>query len=115
MEHRWGQRVAVNIPVRLMSHPHGVGEGRIVDISLSGARIQTQLKLPSLSLVTVAIEPSDAMNDHWCHGPDTRLYACVVRRAVHEIGVEWTPVTSGEAIALLRTAFPHGSQAAHTP
>jgi hypothetical protein len=81
-------------------------------MSLSGARIQTQLELPTLALVTVAIEPSDADNGPWCHGPDTRLFACVVRRGAHELGVEWTPVASSAAIALLRTVVTHGSAAA---
>ena len=116
MEHRWGQRVAVDIPVQLISHPHGVGEGRIKDISQSGARINTQFELPTLALVTVVIEPGDAADTLWCHELDTGLSACVVRCGPHEIGVEWTPVASGEAIALLRTAVTRNSAAqAQTP
>jgi hypothetical protein len=96
--------MAVNIPVRLMCHSYGSVEGRITDISQSGARIHTDLELPPLAPVTVIIEPSDAAGSGWCHGPDTRLAACVVRQGVRELGVEWTAVTSGEAIALLRSA-----------
>ena len=106
MEHRWGQRTAVNIPVRLTCQTYGAGEGRITDISLSGARIQTELELPPLALVNVIVEPSDTVGSGWCHGPDTRLLACVVRCAVHELGVEWTrtPTTYSQAPALLRAA-----------
>jgi hypothetical protein len=104
MEHRWGQRVTTSIPVRLVCHTHGSGYGRITDISLSGARIRTDLQLPRLALVNVIIEPSDAAESGWCHGPDSRLVACVVRSTPHELGLEWNSADHGEATDLLRSA-----------
>jgi hypothetical protein len=107
MEHRWGQRIAVSIPVRLVCRPHGTGDGRITDISLSGARIRTDLELPRLALVEMIVESSDAVRSGCCHGPDTRLAAYIVRRGMRELGVEWNPVANGEAMGLLRTAIAH--------
>lgn len=104
MEHRWGQRRAADIPVRLSCQNYGAGEGRITDLSLSGARIRTELELPPLALVTVIIEPGDWPGKSWCHAPGSRLFACVVRCAPRELGVEWThtPITYSETTALLR-------------
>jgi len=84
MEHRWGQRVPIDLPVRLIGTPGAIGTGCIRDISVTGAFVQTNLNLSLLTLVH--IEPiilSPNVSD------SRRLPAYVTRAAADGIGVEW--------------------------
>jgi hypothetical protein len=84
MEHRWGRRIPVDISVRLSCRPYAVGLGRMLDLSVSGAFIQTSLKLPLLARVHVEIEPPQGVG-----GQIHRVAACVVRRNANGFGLEW--------------------------
>jgi hypothetical protein len=97
MEHRWGQRMPTDLPVRLIGTPGAIGTGCIRDVSVTGAFVQTNLRLPLLT--RVQIEPltpnaSDAR----------RLPAYVTRTDVNGIGVEWSDLTPAVVAELLCAA-----------
>ena len=109
MEHRWGQRFAVDIPVRLASKPYTVRAGRMTDLSMSGAHIQIALELRVLSRVQVAIvlpsRPSQAT---------PVLSAYVARRHRDGIGVEWLDFGPQAVVELLRSwSAVHPQHRAH--
>jgi hypothetical protein len=76
MEHRWGRRIACGAAARLDAGAGIVGVGRLRDVSLSGAFIETALELPLLARVSVAVR-------------DTYVAASVVRIVDDGCGVEW--------------------------
>jgi hypothetical protein len=93
MEHRWGNRFAAEIEVRLFAFPASAGCGRIRDISITGACIETAVPLPSLSSVHITL----ARDAHVLH-------AMVVRRTASGIAVEWTDADPDIVAALVREA-----------
>src|SRR5688572_10757041 len=75
MEHRWGQRVTLEVPVRLYLDDAALGRGLLRNVSISGALIETSLDQPVFSNLVVALPAiSEA-------GPQVHeLAASVVRR-----------------------------------
>ena len=81
MEHRWGQRKNVSIPVRLRwRQRYGAATGEITNISASGAWIQTNAGLPPLALLEV---------DMLAAGGRGAIAAYVVRKSSGGYGIEW--------------------------
>ena len=83
MEHRWGNRIVVDLPVRI-SGAGITGTGTLQDLSVSGAFIETALPLATLTLVRIQIP----------RGPNGRLehadtWGFVVRQNHRGIGIEW--------------------------
>jgi hypothetical protein len=76
MEHRWGERVSVDIPILLRRHARRSAEARIANISQSGALIRTNLPLPLLGRVDIHV------NGH-------TLSSFVTRIESSSVGVEW--------------------------
>ena len=76
MEHRWGERIALDETVWLNCGVRGRAHGQIINISRSGALIRTPLALCRLSRV-----------DFELHGRLMSSY--VTRVAGSDIGVEW--------------------------
>lgn len=84
MEHRWGYRMTCDIGVKLFADPASVGWGRIRDVSISGAFIETKLRASPPATVRLTRVASTA------EGPRAQtLRAVVVRRDRDGIGVEW--------------------------
>jgi hypothetical protein len=84
MEHRWGERVGVDLPVRITGHPFSVRNGRLHNLSVSGAFIKVDYDLRLLSRIQVAIE----MPQRSKHEAPV-LAAYVARKYKDGIGVEW--------------------------
>ena len=84
MEHRWGRRVGVDMPVRVSRAPLPERPGRIRDLSISGAFIHTDCDFTLLSRIQVAIDPP-----HRAGRAVRLLSACVVRRSDDGVGIEW--------------------------
>ncbi|MBS0421248.1 MAG: PilZ domain-containing protein [Proteobacteria bacterium] len=81
MEHRWGQRDDVSIPVRLRwRQRYGASTGEITNISASGAWIQTNAQLPLLTPLEV---------DMLAAGGRGGIAAYVVRTDSGGYGIEW--------------------------
>jgi hypothetical protein len=84
MEHRWGERIGVDIPVRVTSHPFAVRHGRLVNLSVSGAAIRADFDLRSLSKIQVVIELPHRFK---CEAPSIAAY--VTRNSKDGMGIEW--------------------------
>lgn len=89
MEHRWGQRVALEVPVRLEVGGRSLGRGVLRNASISGALIETALELPVFSNLVVSIP---AVGD---------LPASIVRCAPASFAIEWRDMASPSIVALL--------------
>jgi len=57
MERHWGQRRSTNVAVQFFTRPDATGFGRLVNISSTGAFMETQSPLRILSLLY--LEPID--------------------------------------------------------
>lgn len=102
MEHRWGERFAVDLAVRLSGRPYSVRTGRLVDLSVSGAYIDIFADLRLLSRVQVAI----ALPQRLAH-PTPMVAAYVARRSAEGIGVEWCEHAPKPVLELLRYIAMH--------
>ena len=99
MEHRWGERVGVDIPVRIMAHPFSVRHGRLTNLSVSGASIKADFELRLLTRIQVAIEMP-----HVTRSEAPSVLAYVTRSGKGTFGVEWcefAPPAVGELLAEL--------------
>jgi len=87
MEHRFGQRFRCGNGVRLAAGDLA-GPGRLVNVSLRGAYVETALDLPLFTTVEIAGNGE--------HGKAVDLRASVVRKDAGGVGIEWceTPVRS---------------------
>jgi hypothetical protein len=84
MEHRWGQRIALERLVRLTARPPALGIGRIRNLSLSGAWVSTNLPLAPGALVYLVEEPPGGGS-----ASGAGIEAFVVRCDESGIGIEW--------------------------
>ncbi len=81
MEHRWGYRHAAKVPVHFTLQSGRRGVGRVLNISTTGAYLQTEMPLRILTLIDLIIDgviPRGA-----------RFTGCVVRRDPVGVGLEW--------------------------
>ncbi len=99
MEHRWGERMAMGIPVRVTVQPLSAHEGRLVNVSMSGALIQADVAPRVLSRVQVRIQPPGQPL-----AQPTVLTAYVVRRSAAGFGIEWCEFAPREVFAMLNGA-----------
>lgn len=100
MEHRWGQRVAVKMPVGFNGRPHAQNWMR--DVSTSGAFIETVLLFPLFSLLEVTFMAGGSLQS---------VPAYVVRIDADGVGVEWGTFAPEAIRALL--ARQNAPSAAH--
>lgn len=84
MEHRCGDRRPTNLGVRLILPPREVLLGRIRDLSLSGAFVQTWRELPPMTRVLVELRAAQARK-----ATRRRIEAFVVRNGATGVGIEW--------------------------
>jgi hypothetical protein len=89
MEHRWGQRITIEVPVVLAVDGRTLGRGLLRNASISGALIETALELPVFSNLVVTIP---AAGD---------LAASIVRCAPGGFAVEWRDMACPSIVALL--------------
>jgi hypothetical protein len=93
MEHRWGERSKLNIPVQVDCGLRGVVLGVMRDASASGAFLCTAAHLPLLANVQVAfVSPS---------GECRAVEAQVVRRAPDGFGLEWMELAPRAVVDLV--------------
>jgi hypothetical protein len=99
MEHRWGQRVPLELPIRLDVGGRPMGPGILRNASISGAFIETALEVPLFTNLAVVFRGSSGSKSRDC-----RLGACVVRSVLAGFGVEWRDVGSPDIVALIEKA-----------
>lgn len=99
MEHRWGERVSVNVPVRLDVGLPSVAFGFIRDVSLSGAYLETSADLSPWTAVIVEL-PRGLPG----LGEPHRIHALVIRRAARRLALEWSEFASEPIRTLIASA-----------
>lgn len=105
LEHRWGERVRVNIPVRVSTAASAGAGGCLRNLSLSGALMMCDCNLRLHALIEVLIElPPPA-------GHAAVVEAYVSRIVDDGMGIEWCEFAPPIVKGLLRdpsVRFPHG-------
>jgi hypothetical protein len=99
MEHRWGQRLSTNIPVRLrciQSRDSGCRcLGCLESVSAIGALIRTELGIrPAPNVVVETLAPALGLQGR-------ELPAAIVRASSGEIAVEWLEIASTGVSAVM--------------
>jgi len=104
MEHRWGERVQVDFPIRVIAHRFSVRDGRLADLSVSGALVKSDFEARVLSRIQVAIDLP-----LWPKHDSPIVEAYVARRYRHEFGIEWCEFAPRAVTELLRVLVtrPH--------
>jgi hypothetical protein len=82
MEHRWGRRQETNIHVYFYALPTISGSGRLLNVSCSGAWLETSASLRVCTLLYL-----ESLDDR--APPGMRTSASVVRRTPRGVGIEW--------------------------
>jgi CheY-like chemotaxis protein len=98
IEHRWGERVQVDIPFQMTAQTVSGIEGRLMDLSLSGALIQVNCDLRLNSLIEIRIQrpaPSECQ---------VLLRAYVARKRGYDVGIEWCDFAAIAVRELFRSA-----------
>jgi len=96
MEHRWGQRVTLELPVGLEVGGRSLGRGLVRNLSVSGALIETSLELPVFTNLVVTLPASREIA-----GQSSGLAASVVRTAPGGFAIEWRDMACPTVVALL--------------
>jgi hypothetical protein len=99
LEHRWGERIRVNIPVRVEAPALPGANGCMTNLSLSGALMKSDcdLRLHTLIEVSMALP-----------APSTRtavIKAHVSRKFKEGVGIEWYEFAPNIIRYLLRSAL----------
>jgi hypothetical protein len=98
MDHRWGERIQVDFPVRLMTHPFSKRDGRLIDLSVSGAYIQTTVPIRPRSRLEVTL-----LATPWARHEAAVICAYVTRRYREGVGIEWCEFAPAPVGSLLRS------------
>ena len=106
-EYRWGDRVPVDIPVQLIGPARTVVTGRLINFSVCGAFIETELDVPVMTNITVMIR------DGGCVPMRPRALAgYVVRHAQGGVALGWlklAPVTTAHVISIHQSLRPRAA------
>jgi hypothetical protein len=110
MEHRFGHRVSTQLRVGIGVSSQNHNTGRLRNVSVSGAFVQTDFRLPSMVRVRVYFDEQHS------HGSlKFALDAHLVRSTPEGLGLEWVDSEPAILLALLstleRSAAPAGTRA----
>src|SRR5579871_2029839 len=86
MEHRWGERLKVSLPVRIWTAYGSVGAGQVLDLSVSGAFVETALQVPLLTPLNVVFR---LRRQNGRLQESAAYVAHVVRKGTAGVGIEW--------------------------
>jgi len=99
LEHRWGERIKVNIPVRMQGATSPDAVGCVQNLSLSGALMKSDTALRLHTLIEIIVEMPP---------PSTRtavIKALVSRKSEDGVGLEWYEFAPNIIRDLLRFAL----------
>jgi hypothetical protein len=104
MDHRWGQRVAVDLAVQLLCHPRTIAVGRLMNVSVSGAYVRTGLIPALLAPVRILgfLSETEGMRREAIEG-------YVVRREREGFGIEWFELAPAGACRFLMAGVTLGA------
>jgi len=92
IDHRWGRRKVTDAAVRFMALPGTLGVGRVTNVSVTGAFMETGVALPLAAIVHLeSIETA-------AEATRRRLSASVVRCTEHGVGLEWCECASNSIL-----------------
>jgi hypothetical protein len=97
MEHRWGERIPVDFPVRVTALRFSVRDGRLADLSVSGALVKAELDVRVLSRIQIALVLPLRLKHE-----SPIVEAFVTRKHRHEFGIEWCEFAPRAVSELLR-------------
>ena len=110
MEQRWGERLLVNVPVRVSAHAFSSRDGRLTDLSVSGAHLQADMDLrPGARVEIVVVLPYRSKHEA------PAVYGYVTRRYRDGFGIEWCQFAPAAVEELLRIAVRHPYTSPHRP
>ena len=95
MEHRWGERFPCRLTIWIDAGPGTGGTGRLRDVSLSGAFLETALELPLLARIKIGVVREGAGDR------EPAIEASVARRDRDGVGVEWCETPKGSICKFL--------------
>jgi hypothetical protein len=97
MDHRWGQRRATDFVVHVIATSGRAVAARVVNVSITGAYLETSVLLRLNSLIHLTPYLPDNFT-----GGSNRVAANVVRHDARGVGLEWlVRLTKGVQIDLL--------------
>lgn len=102
MEHRWGERVAVRVPVELSGGCCPALLGSLENLSASGAFIRTRGTVPPRGPVQVRLSPRPSPSRRH----PARVPGYIVRQTEDGIGVEWRQFAPPLVRELMSRAAP---------
>ena len=84
MDHRWGERIVVDLAVQLLCHPRTIAVGQLANVSVSGAYVRTGFVPALLAPVRILgfLSEHEGMRREAIEG-------YVVRRERGGFGIEW--------------------------
>jgi PilZ domain len=101
MEHRWGQRFNVDMPIRFTLRPAScVSIGRLVNVSLSGGFISSHQDLRWLSRIQLLFESTPRAK------PGSEIAGYIARKSDAGIGIEWCELAPPAVAELVRYLNP---------
>jgi hypothetical protein len=103
MEHRWGERFPVELDVRLHSDATTLLESRLTNASVSGALLNTEVRLPVFCHVILEFDVARRSGV-----ARQRVPAYVVRHAPDGLGLEWQEFAPRPIVNLLETTLRGG-------
>jgi hypothetical protein len=95
--HRWGQRIAVDIPVQVAAHATPAIRGHLKNLSLSGALMEADHELRLHAYIEISIMLPETGRRA------TRVMARVTRKSKDAVGVEWCEFAPNTVKDLLRS------------
>jgi hypothetical protein len=96
LEHRWGERIRVNLPVRVSAADLERVQGCLKNLSLSGAFLKSDCELRLHALIEVRIELPPPV------ARAAVIEAHVSRKHSEGVGIEWCEFAPNIVKALLR-------------
>jgi PilZ domain len=102
MEQRWGERLTVNVPVRVSAHAFTVRDGRLTDLSVSGGHLEVDMDLrPGARVEVLVVLPYRSKHEA------PAVYGYVTRKYRDGFGIEWCEFAPTAVAELLRIAVRH--------
>jgi hypothetical protein len=99
MEHRWGRRIAVDIPIDVSTLGDSQARAQLANVSFTGALIKADCILRIRSRIQIALKSPTGHESEVL-----RIAAIVTHKHAEGIGVEWCDMGSTTVTQLLRVA-----------
>jgi hypothetical protein len=97
LEHRWGERFALDLPVQLAVNAVSGIDARLKNLSLSGALIEADFALRIHTVIEIKVPMPLSVH------PRTVVKAYVIRKFNDTVGIEWRDFAPHAIKELLRS------------